>query len=219
MIKRALGQEPEMEQAKQMRKIVKNIFFKNITVLDIGCGCGHFTHSLNKLHKPYNYLGIDISEPYIKLATACFKNLPNIKFQKGSIFNLKRIGAHDLVICYMVLPFIPNWQKAIINLSQAAKKYCLIRAMLDNDKNYIVKISDNAYDKRFEYYNTYKTSNFISCLKKYGFKKISVIDEKFNIELPKRQEEFATYTAQANKEKLQIIGNLVLNWKTVLAEK
>ena len=38
---RAAGELPEMESAKQLRKILGNIN-KNESVLDVGCAAGHF---------------------------------------------------------------------------------------------------------------------------------------------------------------------------------
>lgn len=217
MYRRATGLEPEMEQAKQMRQIVKKLSFKS--VLDVGCGCGHFVYSLDKINKPYQYLGTDIVKSYVELAKKCFVNRPNIKFKIGNIFNLKKFGKHDLVLCYMVLPFIPNWQKAVKNLAQATRKYCLIRTMLDEDKNYIIKIYNNINNKKFEYYNTYKTSDFVSCLKKVGFKKITIFSDRFNIDIKKQKIHFSTYTIGKGRDKLQIIGQLILNWKVILGEK
>jgi len=217
MLKRAMGSEPEMEQAKQMRKIVKKLSIKSI--LDVGCGCGHFVYSLDKLNKSYQYLGIDIVKHYIELAKKCFINRSNIKFKIGNIFNLSRFGKYDLVLCYMVLAHIPNWRKAVKNLAQATDKYCLIRTTLDDNKNYIIKVSDSDKDKEFEYYNTYKTSDFISCLKKSGFKKITIFPDKFNIDLKNKKGYLTTYTIGKRKNKLLITGQLVLNWKNILAEK
>lgn len=217
MAKRAMRLEPEMEQAKQMRKIAKRLSFK--TVLDVGCGCGHFIYSLEKIRKPFQYLGIDSSKPYIKLAKKCFNHKSNIDFKFANIFNLSRFGKYDLVLCYMVLPFIPNLEKAVKNLAKVTGKYCLIRTMLDEDKNYRVKIYNNINDKKFEYYNTYKTINFVSFLKKVGFRKITIFPDEFNIYLPGRKEGFHTHTIGKGKNKIQVIGSLILNWKTILAEK
>ena len=37
---------PEMESAKQLRTLIKKIYRKGMSILDVGCAAGHYYHSL-----------------------------------------------------------------------------------------------------------------------------------------------------------------------------
>lgn len=42
MKRRALGLEPEMEQVKQLVKLVRRVYTSGMKILDVGCGVCHF---------------------------------------------------------------------------------------------------------------------------------------------------------------------------------
>lgn len=218
MRKRALGEEPEMEQVKQLIKLVRKIYRPGMKILDVGCGVGHFYPSLKKIDPNLIYHGIDVSEHYVKLAEKVFAREKNFRIDKGDIFDLKlKDNSYDIAICYMVLPFIPNYQKAVTELMRVARRHVFIRLLL-SDYTYIIKIYKRGYREGapFEFYNIYSEDEFVRYLKKLGAKRVRVLEDEFKIKLKKKKGlKFSTYTYG----KLQIIGNIVLTWRVVHASK
>lgn len=218
MRRRALGKEPEMEQVKQLVKLVRKVYEPGMKVLDVGCGVGHFYPSLKKIDPNVTYHGVDISKHYVELAKDVFAGEENFEVSRGDIFNLKlKNNSYDIVICYMVLPFIPDYQKAVKEIMRITKRHVFIRLLL-SDYTYIIKIYKRGYGEGapFEYYNIYLEEEFVRYLKKFGAKKVEVIPDEFKIKLKKKKDlKFSTYTYG----KLQIIGNIVLTWRVVHASK
>src|SRR5689334_220306 len=48
LYKRAIGEFPEMESSKALAKTVKGIFHPGESLLDVGCGAGHYLRSLRR---------------------------------------------------------------------------------------------------------------------------------------------------------------------------
>ncbi len=164
MKKRAFGQEPEMEQVKQLVKLVREVYKPGMKVLDVGCGVGHFYPSLKKIDQNISYYGVDVSEHYLKLARSVFAKEKNFRVDKGDIFDLKiEDNSYDIVICYMVLPFIPNWKKAVRELARVTKKHLFIRLLL-GDFTYIIKIYKEGHSQNapYEFYNIYSRVRWLS---------------------------------------------------------
>jgi len=218
MRRRALCLEPEMEQIKQLVKLIRKIYEPGMKVLDVGCGVGHFYPSLKKIDENITYHGIDISERYVKLAEELFAKEKNFRISKGDIFRLDLDDdSYDITICYMVLPFIPNYKKAVKELMRVTKHHSFIRLLL-SDYTYITKIYKEGFKEGgpFEYYNIYSEDEFVRYLKDLGSKKVEVLPDEFKIKLKRKKElKFSTYTYR----KLQIIGNIVLTWRVVHATK
>jgi ubiquinone/menaquinone biosynthesis C-methylase UbiE len=208
---RALGKAPLMEQIKQLVPLFKSVYKPGMSVLDIGCGVGHFFPALNKFGK-IDYLGIDVTKSYIERAKRIFKDVKNAKFQVGDIFDLKLNKEFDTVICYMVLPFIPDYKKALDELSKVTKKDLFIRLLLSPGHTYIIKRYLD--EKKFNYYNIYYEKEFVEYLNKIGFEDVKVYDDEFNLKMNK-VDEWSTYTLG----NMQISGNLILTWKVVHASK
>jgi ubiquinone/menaquinone biosynthesis C-methylase UbiE len=187
-------------------------------VLDVGCGAGHFYPSLSKIDKNISYHGVDVSEHYIKLARSLFAGEKNFKIGKEDIFNLSfNNKSYDIVVCYMVLPFIPDWRKAVKELVRVTKKHLFIRLLL-SDFTYITQIykKGNGPSAPYEFYNIYSEKEFVDQLKAVGARGVEVLEDEANIKMERKKElPFSTYTYG----ELQIIGNIVLTWKVVHVSK
>jgi putative methyltransferase (TIGR04325 family) len=218
MMRRALGKEPEMEQFKLLINLIKRIKKPEIKVLDIGCGAGHLYRSLKKLDKSIIYVGVDISDLYIDMAKKCFSGEKNVSFIKGDITDLKLSdNSYDVVVCYQVLPYLPDYKKAVRELARVAKEHVFIRLYL-GDYTHIIKVYRWGFKRGapFQYYNVYSQDEFVNYLRKCGFREIKVYEEKFKTKIKKKKDiPFSTYTYG----KLQIIGNIVQTWKVVHAIK
>ena len=63
---------------------------KSLTILDVGCGNGWFSHKMSTLYKGNSVVGLDINEVELEQAVRVF-NSHNIEFVYGDIFNIDRV--------------------------------------------------------------------------------------------------------------------------------
>ena len=112
---RATGKIPEMESAKQLRKILGNIH-KDESVLDVGCASGHYLRSIRLINNDCIYTGVDATKKYIDNANIIHKSDTNARFIEGDIYSLKLKA--DIVFCCNVLLHLPD----IKNVQQTTKK-------------------------------------------------------------------------------------------------
>src|SRR5262245_53788569 len=86
MRKRALGQAPEMDRAKQAATIVRdrlrNSCLERLSVIDVGCATGHYLRSLRKAfpHADLEYVGIDIDPKMIDSANRVWSECSDSRF-------------------------------------------------------------------------------------------------------------------------------------------
>ncbi|MCK5617243.1 class I SAM-dependent methyltransferase [Candidatus Pacearchaeota archaeon] len=100
-------------------------------LLDAGCGKGHTGESVSKYCK--SYYGFDLSSSAIKLAK---ERLPHGSFLTGSLKNLPyKTNYFDCVICSEVIEHIPEYKKAIKELSRVTKKGKYVLITLPNRLN------------------------------------------------------------------------------------
>ena len=100
-------------------------------LLDAGCGKGYIGESVSKYCN--SYYGLDLSFSAIKLAQ---KRLPHGSFLTGSLKNLPyKTNYFDCVICSEVIEHIPEYKKAIKEISRVTKKGKYILITLPNRLN------------------------------------------------------------------------------------
>jgi ubiquinone/menaquinone biosynthesis C-methylase UbiE len=219
MQQRAKRQAPEMEQCKQLTRLFRPYYRPGIRVVDVGCGAGHFFPSLLTAGPDLTYLGIDITAPYIKLAGETFAHDPRAQFMVGDIFRLALPdNAFDVGLCYMVLPFLPDFKDAIREVMRVVRKQAFFRLML-SDHTYIIQrfkkdCNQEASPESFVYYNIYDKDEFISHLYSIGVKEVNIYKDEFNLQLEKK-DGWSTYTYGD----LQISGNIVMTWNVVQVSK
>ena len=79
--------------------------------LDIGCGIGYSTLALARAHPEIDFVGIDLSEKQIEMAseTAAGEELGNIRFQSRNFLDLDQDGEpYDIIYCYGVFSWCPR---------------------------------------------------------------------------------------------------------------
>lgn len=88
-------------------------------ILEIGCGSGYGAFLLSTF-KPKNYIGLDVMEEQIALAK---KQYPQFQFIVQSAEDLTQFAdaSKDVVIIFGVLHHIPNWRKALDEISRVLK--------------------------------------------------------------------------------------------------
>jgi len=188
--KRATGSLPEMESSKAAAKAVNKIISDQDSLLDVGCGTGHYLKSLiSGVDKSFSYTGADATGYYIELATKAWsgvadsnENVLSVKFKQADIFNLPFEDQYaDVVMCNNVLLHLPSVATPIQELIRTAKKYVVIRALIGNSTFRTKQVhepevfDENGEPENFHFYNIY-SENYISsllngndCVKSFSF--------------------------------------------------
>ncbi|MCL9805098.1 class I SAM-dependent methyltransferase [Flavobacterium amniphilum] len=222
---RAKGLKDEMEAAKQIASVVESKSESYDSILDVGCGTGHFILSLEKkLNSQFKYLGIDITQQHIDDANEIFSANQNYKFEVGDIRDLKLDDkTFEVSICSNTIPHIPNIKKAINELIRVSKGDVFIR-MLIGDEVLITKkaLSDKFNElgepEDFMYVNIY-TKDFVKeCIGDVG--EMFVYDDVYDAEKIMKHYNEHKEIAGANiatriVEGMQFKGCLMLPWKIV----
>lgn len=85
---RATGQLPEMESSKAVMKILRDIINDNDTLVDMGCGGGHYLLSIAKnINKNFDYIGLDRTANYLELAKGLGKTNKVLTILIASVSN------------------------------------------------------------------------------------------------------------------------------------
>ena len=235
--KRAVGESPEMQSSGAASRVIKGFYTSHESLLDVGCGAGHYLKSLRKIvDENINYTGVDPTSYYIELAQKAYGGSAN--FKVGSIFDIPfDDNSFDIVMCNNVVMHLPpeNIQKAFDELIRVARKKVVIRAMF-GVRNYIVReiLTDNdlvpgskdmiAYDdfdltkSKFRYFNSYTQDFYEQMIAKNNKVSIQVRpdrDWKQFDNIPDAKIETATKTLAD----FQVSGNIILDWRFILIDK
>ena len=98
----------------QVKPVMLN-FMEDITnksILDLGCGLGHFSEELSKLGAK-NVLGIDISEKEISYATSHHKPT-NVEYKVLNALNLTELNqTFDIISSGIVVDYVENFDELL----------------------------------------------------------------------------------------------------------
>lgn len=103
-----------------MQKVASLVVGKSI--LDVGCGLGHFYEYAVKLKPDINYVGVDQSVDMLSSARA---RHPNATFIQQNLYELNQRKA-DTVICLDVLHHQPGLEPAFSILKKHARKALIV---------------------------------------------------------------------------------------------
>src|SRR5690606_24038026 len=97
------------------------------SLLDAGCGAGHFFHSLRRRGLHLEYYGIDATEPFIRMGrdALALYGLPAERLQCLRIEDL--CGEVDHVLCMNVLSNLDNFHRPLERLLHVARKSVVLR--------------------------------------------------------------------------------------------
>jgi ubiquinone/menaquinone biosynthesis C-methylase UbiE len=128
---RATGELPEMESSRAVSKVVAKVFREGDTILDVGCGCGHYLRGLDReLPAGFSYQGVDATEHYISLARKAFADRADVRFEVADIFALDLADeAFDIVMCNNVLLHLPEIRRPLSELVRVTRRELFVRLM------------------------------------------------------------------------------------------
>ena len=178
--------------------------FKDLSVLDIGCGMGRWANNLKNEIRLYH--GIDFSENFVSLNKEQYKNYNNIKFMlmSASDMDLSKLdSSYDLIIIKGVLMYVNDDKLGDIfcNLKILSPHYIYIKESISilNDrltlKNFYSQKLDTEYNaiyrtkSEYEYY-------FKNILKDYKIQNTDLLLDK---DIGAKEETNAQYWFMINK--------------------
>jgi len=154
----------EKEHLERYYYVLKNINFKDKTVLDIACGSGYGTKIIAQ--KAKLVYGIDKSASAIKFAVRQYPKR-NINFLRGDATNLPfKNNSLDIVISFETLEHISNYSKFIAEISRILKKKGLLIISTPN-KRYTLKDKFGKPRNRFHFFE-FNYEELSHLLKKYS---------------------------------------------------
>lgn len=110
-------EEAEAEWYQEIKETLKGQHYN--FVLDVGCGSSYLGKTISMFCN--DYIGIDLSSENIECAKKVYENGQYIV---GDILHLPiKHETSDLTVCSEVLEHVPNYEKAIEELSRTLKNY------------------------------------------------------------------------------------------------
>lgn len=236
--KRATGESEEMESSKALCQVLSKYYQKGMKVADIGCGGGHYLRSLRqRVDAQIDYTGIDATAYYIQRAQQAYPEIAD-RFHVGDIFNLPAgDGVFDIVVNNnVVLHLPPPPTKAFAELIRVSRKHVVIRTIF-GERNYIVKEirpQEEGYEKvtkqevdlitsdpeltYFNYYNMY-TESYIRASIQAVAPQVQIDIIKDDMWQPFDNRGLTTATGTHVVDKMQVSGNLLLDWRFIILTK
>lgn len=175
LYKRAVGELPEMESSKKIARVLKKYVTNNQSVLDVGCGAGHYLRSLRReIGDGFQYLGADATAAFLNQARKAFEHDKKSEFMLSDIYDLKLPdSSYDVVMCNNVLLHLPSIKVPLSELIRVAKSNLVVRLLSGNRSFQIKDVHPQADGKDFDeqcmpvsyhFYNIYSNSYIESLL-------------------------------------------------------
>lgn len=137
---RATGEAQEMESSKAAARRVAGFLKEGETLVDVGCGAGHYLRSLRReVPHAFRYRGLDATARYVELARQAFASDTAAEFSVADIFGLDVPDAvGDVTLCANVLLHLPTVAKPLSELVRVTRRRLLVRTLV-SDASYVVK--------------------------------------------------------------------------------
>lgn len=218
LFKRATGEFQEMESSKAAAKHIKKIITPGESILDVGCGAGHYLVSLKKtISSNFKYVGVDVTKSYIDLAKNAFLNEKDVDFQVADIFKLPFPDkSFDIVMCNNVFLHLPSIKEPLQELCRIAKKTVLIRTMVGKRSFRIMDVHEKEGDyfwedgepNAFHFFNIYSEKYIAHLLSGVDINNFEIIaDHDFKCE----NIEAAVSEQQNEPDVTRILGGFQVN--------
>jgi len=143
---------------------------KGKVILEIGCGDGSGTQSIQKYFHPQKIHGIDLDPRMIEVANKK-KSSQSVSFSVGDVEKLKfKDNQFDAVMDFGVIHHVPNWKKGLRELKRVLKtdgEFILEDLSIDTFKTPAGKVFKRLLNHPYD--SMYAEKEFIAYLKTVGF--------------------------------------------------
>lgn len=222
LFKRAIGDLPEMQSSKAVAKRVSNCFQNGDSILDVGCGAGHYLLSLRKhINSPFLYYGVDATPRYIELAKTAFEGQPGVTFQVGDIYTLPfETNSFDVVMCNNLLLHLPSIKPALRELCRVSRKEVIIRTLIGKTMYRIKEARSDVLDETgvpvdWHFLNIYSVNAIALIMEDLGFEKFVIEeDREFDSEEINKEKQFYSENGVRTEvvNGMQVGGNIIHPW-------
>jgi ubiquinone/menaquinone biosynthesis C-methylase UbiE len=232
LYKRATGELPEMESSIKMAKELKKVIKSRESVLDVGCGAGHYLRSLKReIQDEFYYKGIDSTHYYIELARRAFNSDKKAEFAVSDIYNINlNDSSYDIVMCNNLLLHLPSIKRPLEELVRVAKKTVFVR-FLCGERSFRIKDIDpqkeeyleNGEPVNFYYLNIYSRHYIEKIL--YSNTKVSKWTLEPDTDFDKQRiidsqaQHKGAFNATEIIDNFQVNGYILLPWSVLKIEK
>ena len=223
LYRRAIGDLPEMESSKAVARLVRSWVRGGDSILDVGCGAGHYLRSLlREISAPFSYTGVDATAHYIDLARKAWKEQENARFEIADIYALPFDDAeYDVVISCNLLLHLPSIKIPLQEIVRVSRRNALIRTLVGDRSFRIQEVRNPSRDeglgdedefdekgepKNFNYYNIYARSYIEKLLSRMP----SVMSYRI---IPDRDYDVAQLSADLSQEAVDNTTRLVDGWQ------
>ena len=175
LYRRAVGELPEMECSKVVARIVATWIQDGDSILDAGCGVGHYLRSLKRqISCGFSYTGVDDSPLFIDLARKAFPVQADVNFEVEDIYQLSfPNNTFDIIISSNVFLHLPSIERPLQELVRVARKYVLIRTLVGERSFRIQEVrglgdefDETGMPRRFNFFNIYSRTYIEHLLRK-----------------------------------------------------
>lgn len=177
---RARDEAEEMTCAAQAAELLSPLIQANDSLLDAGCGTGHFFHSLRRRSIPAQYYGIDSTPSFVEVGRrelARFGLAPD-RLVAAAIEDVS--GSFDHVVCMNVLSNIDNYHRPLERLLLLSRKNLILRESIKDGGEYRY-VRDRYLDPEVDlkvHVNSYDRGEILSFIEGYGFEAREIPDRR-----------------------------------------
>ena len=178
--RRARDEVEEMTCAAQAAELLGQLSRPGESLLDVGCGAGHFFHSIRRRNLGLDYYGVDATAPFIETGRACLApfGFDPHKLFVGRIEDLD--GYVDHVVCMNVLSNVDNFHRPLERLLQISRKTVVLRESIADTGGYSYVVDDylDAPEPLRVHVNCYSRHDVKKVANDLGFDVVEHIDRR-----------------------------------------
>jgi SAM-dependent methyltransferase len=131
------------EDVASLKSALAGLPERPATILESGCGGGYNSDLIALWYPDADYLGVDISEAMIGLAT---EHYPERRFEVGTAYGLPAAdNSLDLVVDGVALIHMPDWQRAVAEYARVTHANVILHGVTVTDSRPTTRFAKYAY--------------------------------------------------------------------------